>query len=114
GKEGAIVGFFSLEMSADQLATRILADCSGIAGDAIRKGDIRQDDFRKFAEASQTLSQIPLYIDDTPALSISAVRTRARRLKRQHGLGLLVVDYLQLLRGTGSKQGTDNRVMEVS
>ncbi len=114
GAEGAIVGFFSLEMSADQLATRILADQSNISGDAIRKGSIKQDDFRAFAEASQRLSQIPLYIDDTPSLSISAIRTRARRLKRQHGLGLLVVDYLQLLRGTGSKQGMENRVLEVS
>jgi len=114
GKEGAIVGFFSLEMSSDQLATRILADQSGISGDAIRKGDIREADFRSFVEASQKLSQIPLYIDDTPALSIGAVRTRARRLKRQHGLGLLVIDYLQLLRGTGSRQGTDNRVLEIS
>ena len=114
GTQGARVGFFSLEMSADQLATRILADQSGVSGDAIRKGNIRQEDFRSFVEASQKLSQMPLYIDDTPALSISAVRTRARRLKRQHGLDLLVVDYLQLLRGTGSKQGTDNRVQEVS
>jgi replicative DNA helicase len=114
GKEGAITGFFSLEMSSDQLATRILSDQSGISGDAIRKGNIRQEDFRKFVAASQTLSQIPLYIDDTPALSIGAVRQRARRLKRQHGLGLIVVDYLQLLRGSGSRQGTDNRVIEVS
>jgi replicative DNA helicase len=114
GAEGARVGFFSLEMSADQLATRILADRSGISGDAIRKGNIKQEDFRAFVEASQQLSQVPLFIDDTPALSISAIRTRARRLKRQHGLELLVIDYLQLLRGTGSKQGTDNRVMEVS
>ncbi len=114
GKEGAITGFFSLEMSSDQLATRILSDQSGISGDAIRKGNIRQDDFRKFVEASQVLSQVPLYIDDTPALSIGAVRQRARRLKRQHGLGLIVVDYLQLLRGSGSKQGQDNRVQEVS
>lgn len=114
GEEGAIVGFFSLEMSADQLATRILADQSGISSDSIRKGAITQDDFRSFVAASQKLSQIPLYIDDTPALSISAIRTRARRLKRQYGLGLLVIDYLQLLRGTGSKQGLDNRVQEVS
>jgi len=114
GKEGGIVGFFSLEMSSDQLATRILADQSGISGDAIRKGNIRQEDFRSFAEASQVLSQVPLYIDDTPALSISAVRTRCRRLKRTHGLDLVVVDYLQLLRGTGSRQGLDNRVLEIS
>lgn len=98
GAQGAIVGFFSLEMSADQLAGRILADQSNISGDAIRKGNIKQDDFRAFAEAAQRLSQVPLYIDDTPGLSISAIRTRARRLKRQHGLGLLVVNYLQLSR----------------
>ncbi len=114
GKEGGIVGFFSLEMSSDQLATRILSDQSGISGDSIRKGNIRQDDFRKFVEASQVLSQIPLHIDDTPALTIGAVRQRARRLKRQHGLSLLIIDYLQLLRGNGSKQSTENRVNEVS
>lgn len=114
GKEGAIVGFFSLEMSSDQLATRILADQSGISGDAIRKGNIQENDFRRFVEASQQLAQMPLYIDDTPALSISAVRTRARRLKRQHGLSLLIVDYLQLLRGNGSRQGSENRVIEIS
>lgn len=114
GAEGARVGFFSLEMSADQLATRILADQSGISGDAIRKGNIKQDDFRAFVEASQKLSQIPFYIDDVPALTIGAIRTRARRLKRQHGLDLLVIDYLQLLRGTGSRQSESNRVLEVS
>ncbi len=113
-REGAIVGFFSLEMSSDQLATRILSDQSGISGDLIRKGQIRENDFRRFVEASQQLSQIPLYIDDTPALTISALRTRARRLKRQYGLGLLVIDYLQLLRGTGSRQSEQNRVLEVS
>jgi len=114
GKEGAIVGFFSLEMSSDQLATRILSEQSGISGDAIRKGEIQETDFRRFVEASQVLAQIPLYIDDTPALSIAAVRTRARRLKRQHGLGLLIIDYLQLLHGSGSRQGVENRVIEVS
>ncbi len=113
GKEGAIVGFFSLEMSADQLATRILADMSGISGDAIRKGQIKEDDFRRFVEASQKLAQVPFYIDDTPALSIAAVRTRARRLKRKHDLGMIVIDYLQLLHGSGSRQATDNRVLEV-
>ncbi len=114
GKEGAIVGFFSLEMSSDQLATRILADQAGISGDAIRKGNINEAEFRRFVEASHRLSQVPLYIDDTPALSIGAVRSRARRLKRQHGLGLLVIDYLQLLQGTGSRQSTENRVLEIS
>jgi replicative DNA helicase len=114
GKEGAIVGFFSLEMSSDQLAGRILADQANISGDAIRKGEITEEDFRRFAEASQRLAQVPLYIDDAGSLSIGALRTRARRLKRQHGLGLLVVDYLQLLNGTGSRQSETSRVNEVS
>src|SRR5690606_14514477 len=74
----------------------------------------KEADFRRFIEASQKLSQVPLYIDDTPALTIGAVRSRARRLKRQHGLEMLVIDYLQLLRGTGSRQSTENRVLEVS
>lgn len=113
GNDGGIIGFFSLEMSADQLATRILADLSEISGDKIRRGDVTKDEFRKFAEASAKLAQFPLYIDDTPALSIGAVRTRARRLQRQHGLNMIVVDYLQLLRGTGSKQ-SENRVNEIS
>ncbi len=114
GKEGGRVGFFSLEMSADQLATRILADEAEISGDDIRKGNIKESDFRRFVEASQKLSQVPLYIDDTPALSIGAVRTRARRLKRQHGLDMLMIDYLQLLQGTGSRQSSENRVLEIS
>ncbi len=114
GKEGAVTAFFSLEMSHDQLTTRILADQASISGDSIRKGHLTQDQFRDFAQAAHALSQIPLYIDDTPALSIAAVRTRSRRLKRQHGLGLIVVDYLQLLRGSGSKQSETNRVNEVS
>ncbi len=114
GKEGARVGFFSLEMSSDQLATRILADCADMSGHAIKQGDIKQEDFQRFVKASQTLSKVPLYIDDTPALTIGAVRTRARRLKRQYGLDMLIVDYLQLLRGSGSKQSESNRVQEVS
>jgi len=114
GEQGGIVGFFSLEMSSDQLATRILSDESGISGDDIRKGNIKETDFRKFVEASQKLSQVPLYIDDTPALTIGAVRTRARRLKRQYGLNMLVIDYLQLLQGSGSAQSSGNRVLEIS
>lgn len=114
GQEGAIVAFFSLEMSHDQLTTRILADQSSISSDALRKGNITEQQFRDFAQAAHALSQIPLYIDDTPALSIGAVRTRARRLKRQHGLGMIVIDYLQLLRGNGTKQSEQNRVLEVS
>jgi replicative DNA helicase len=113
GKEGAIVGFFSLEMSAEQLATRMLAEVVEISGDKIRKGQISQSDFRKFAEASNLMSQMPLYIDDTPALTISNIRARARRMKRQHGLGMLVIDYLQLLGGS-SKKSQDNRVQEIS
>lgn len=113
GKEGGIVGFFSLEMSSDQLATRILSDLAQISGDRIRRGDFAKEDFHRLTEKIPELSAIPLYIDDTPALSITAVRTRARRMKRKHGLGMIVVDYLQLLRGTGSKQ-SENRVNEVS
>ncbi len=113
GKEGAVVGFFSLEMSAEQLATRILADLAAVPSDKIRRGEVRDTDFHKFVEASQELAQLPLFIDDTPALTIGAIRTRARRLKRQHNLGLIVVDYLQLLQGSG-KGGHENRVLEIS
>ena len=113
GREGAIVGFFSLEMSADQLATRLLSDLAEISGDRIRRGEFGKEDFHRLAEQSTVLAQVPLYIDDTAALSITAVRTRARRMKRKHGLGMIVVDYLQLLRGTGSRQ-SENRVNEVS
>lgn len=109
---GAAVAFFSLEMSADQLATRILAEQSGISSEALRMGKISRDDFQQLSYASQRLAELPLYIDDTPALSIAALRTRARRLKRRHNLGLVVVDYLQLLQGTG--RANDNRVNEIS
>ncbi|HXV23289.1 MAG TPA: replicative DNA helicase [Alphaproteobacteria bacterium] len=111
--DGAKVAFFSLEMSSEQLATRILSEQTGISSDRIRRGEVREDDFPKFVEAAQRLSRLPFFIDDTPALSVSALRTRARRLKRQHGLGLIVVDYLQLMRPpTGSR--SDNRVQEIS
>ncbi len=113
GKEGAVVGFFSLEMSSEQLATRLLAEVVEISGDKIRKGQIRNEDFRKFAEASNLLASVPLYIDDTPALTIAHIRARARRLKRQHGLGMIVVDYLQLIGGT-TRRSEENRVQEVS
>jgi replicative DNA helicase len=114
GKEGAAVGFFSLEMSAEQLAMRILADASEVSGDKIRRGEIAASDFPKFVEASQELSRVPFFVDDTPALSVTAVRTRARRLKRTQNLGLIVVDYLQLLRGGGTGRGEQNRVQEIS
>jgi replicative DNA helicase len=113
-EDGAVVGFFSLEMSAEQLATRILAEESGTSSDRIRRGEVRHEDFDRFVAASQRLSQVPLYIDDTPALSVAALRTRARRLKRQKGLGLIVVDYLQLLRPSSQVRAQDNRVQEVS
>src|SRR4030095_964457 len=93
---GAGVGFFSLEMSADQLATRILAEKSGISSENLRRGKISQQDFRNLARAAADLETLPLYIDDTPALTIAALRTRARRFKRQRGIGLVIVDYLQL------------------
>ena len=109
---GAAVAFFSLEMSADQLATRVLAEQSGISSEALRMGKISREDFQQLSFASQKLAELPLYIDDTPALSIASLRTRARRLKRRHGIGMIVVDYLQLLQG--SKRVNDNRVNEIS
>ncbi len=109
---GAAVAFFSLEMSADQLATRILAENSGISSENLRMGKISQQDFRNLARAAAELESLPLYIDDTPGLTIAALRTRARRLKRQRGIGLIVVDYLQLLQG--STRSSDNRVNEIS
>ncbi len=111
--EGAVVAFFSLEMSADQLATRILAERCEINSHAIRQGELRPDEFERLVVAAQELNELPLYIDDTPALSVSAVRTRARRLARTHGLGMIVIDYLQLLQGTTGKR-SENRVQEIS
>ena len=112
GKEGAPVAFFSLEMSAEQIATRLLSQESGVSSDKIRRGAITQDDFPKFVDVSRDLSELPFTIDDTPALTVSQVRTRARRLMRQSGLGMIVIDYLQLL--SGSIKGSDNRVQELS
>jgi replicative DNA helicase len=109
---GAATAFFSLEMSADQLATRILAEQSGISSEMLRMGKISREDFQQLSFASQRLAELPLFIDDTPALSIAALRARARRLKRRHDIGLIVVDYLQLLQGSG--RSTDNRVNEIS
>ncbi len=109
---GAPVAFFSLEMSADQLATRILAEQAEISSEALRSGKMSREDFQKLSFASQRLAELPLYIDDTPALTIASLRTRARRLKRRHDIGLIIVDYLQLLQGSG--RGNDNRVNEIS
>jgi replicative DNA helicase len=107
------VAIFSLEMSAEQLATRLLSEESRISGDRIRRGDIGQKDFDVFVRVSREIGSLPLHIDDTPAITLSAMRTRCRRLKRTKGLSLIVVDYLQLMRpSAGTKQ--ENRVQEIS
>jgi replicative DNA helicase len=109
---GGIVGFFSLEMSAEQLATRIIAEQSGVASSKIRRGDITEADFHRVAEAVRDMQQIPFYIDQTGGISIAQLTARARRLKRQRGLDLLVIDYLQLLSGSRTKE--DNRVQALT
>ena len=111
--EGSAVAFFSLEMSSEQLANRILGQESGLSSDLIRRGDIGKSDFPKLVEVSNRLNSLPFYIDDTPGLSVPALRTRARRLKRQGGLGLIIIDYLQLLSSPG-KRAAENRVLELS
>lgn len=110
--DGGIVGFFSLEMSAEQLATRILSEQAEIASEKIRRGMITEDEFRRLVEVSQVMSQAPLFIDQTGGISIAQLAARARKLKRQRGLSVLVVDYLQLL--TGSRRTSEGRVQEVS
>src|SRR5437764_13505495 len=109
---GGIVGFFSCEMSAEQLATRILAEQTGIASSTIRRGGITETDFEKIRDYSIELQSLPLYVDETGGLSISQLTARARRLKRQKGLDMIVIDYIQLLQGSGKK--SDNRVQEVT
>lgn len=111
--DGAVVAFFSLEMSAEQLANRLLSEQVEVPSDKIRRGEVSGEDFPKFVEAAQRLATLPLHIDDTPALSVSAVRTRARRLKRTHGLGLIVIDYLQLLSPPPGSRA-EGRVQEIS
>ncbi len=111
--DGAVVGFFSLEMSAEQLATRMLSEQAQVPSEKIRKGELISSDFDRVLSISQELEHLNFFIDDTPALSIAALRTRARRLKRTHGLGLIIVDYLQLLAPSG-KSRQENRVQEVS
>ncbi len=107
------VAIFSLEMSADQLATRLLAEEARVSADRIRRGEISSRDFDNFVKVSREISDIPLVIDDTPALTLSALRTRCRRLKRTQGLGLVVIDYLQLMRpAAGTKP--ESRVLEIS
>jgi replicative DNA helicase len=109
---GGIVGFFSLEMSAEQLATRVIAEQAGVPSYKIRRGDITEDDFARIADAAREMQNIPFYIDQSGGLSIAQLTARARRLKRQKGLDLLVVDYLQLLAGSRARQ--DNRVQELT
>jgi len=107
------VAIFSLEMSAEQLATRILSEQAEVSGERIRRGEIGQKEFDRFVRVSRELSELPLHIDDTPAISLSAMRTRCRRLARTRGLSLVVVDYLQLMRpAVGTKP--ESRVLEVS
>ncbi len=114
---GCPVAFFSLEMSSDQLATRVLAEQSKINSEKLRKGDLQDHEFSNFARAANALHNLPFYIDDTPALSIAALRTRARRLARlkdpRRKIGMIVVDYLQLLQGS-SRAMNENRVQEIS
>ncbi len=112
--DGGVVGFYSLEMSAEQLAARILSEASEVPSDQIRRGDLTEGEFRRFVEAAKTLEACPLYIDDTPALPISQLAARARRLKRTHGLDVLIVDYLQLVRGTGRSENRVNEISEIT
>ena len=112
-KDKKAVGFFSLEMSSDQLAARILSMETSINATKFRTGQLSESEWEVVAARSAEISKMPLFIDDTPALSISAIRTRARRMVRKHNLSLLIIDYLQLVRGVSSR-GQENRVQEVS
>jgi len=112
-RDGGIVGFFSLEMSSEQLATRIIAEQAEISSAKIRRGDINEDDYTKLLRATQKMQHAPLYIDQTGGISIAQLAARARRLKRQHGLHVLVIDYVQLMIGT-SRRASENRVQEVT
>jgi replicative DNA helicase len=112
--EGGVVGFYSLEMSSEQLAARILSEASEVPSDQIRRGDMTEAEFRRFVEAAKRLESCPLFIDDTPALPISTLAARARRLKRTHGLDVLIVDYLQLVRGTGRSENRVNEISEIT
>ena len=112
--EGGVVGFYSLEMSAEQLAARILSEASEVPSEQIRRGDMTEAEFRRFVEAAKALEACPLYIDDTPALPISQLAARARRLKRTHGLDVLIIDYLQLVRPASAKDSRVNEVSEIT
>ena len=111
--DGGRVGFFSLEMSAEQLATRIISEQTEIASSTIRRGQITDADFEKIVAFSRTMQELPLYIDETGGISIAQLAARARRLKRQRGLDLMVIDYIQLLQGS-TRRSTENRVQEIT
>lgn len=108
----ATVGFFSLEMSSEQLANRIAAEQAGVSSKMLREGKLNAKQIDRVIEVAAQLEALPLYMDETPAQTVASIRTRARRLKRQHGLGLVIVDYLQLMSAGGRRN--DNRVQEVS
>jgi replicative DNA helicase len=112
-KNGGIVGFFSLEMSAEQLATRIIAEQSGIPSSTIRRGGIDQEKFDRLKDVTVELQHLPLFIDETGGLTVAQLAARARRLKRQKGLDLLVIDYIQLLQGS-TRRAQEGRVQEVT
>ncbi len=112
--DGGIVGFYSLEMSAEQLAARILSETAEIPSEQIRRGDMTENEFRRFVEAAKSIESSPLYIDDTPALTIAQLASRARRLKRTHGLDALIIDYLQLVRAASSKESRVNEISEIT
>ena len=112
--EGGVVGFFSLEMSSEQLATRLLAEHSQVPSHKIRRGDITADQYEHIRDSAEEINRIPLHIDDTGGISIGALSARARRLKRMVGLDMIVVDYLQLLTGGAGMNSSTNRVQEVS
>ena len=111
GRKGSIA-FFSLEMSSEQLSTRILAEQSRIKSNDIRRGKISEEQFEQFIETSKNISELPLYIDETPAISIAALSNRARRIKRLYGLDMIVIDYIQLMKATFSLK--EGRVQEIS
>ena len=111
--DGGKVGFFSLEMSAEQLATRVLAEQSKISGDKMRKAELSKDDFKKIAKVSADLENLNLIIDDNPILTIPTLRARARRLKRMYDINLIIIDYLQLMSGSSNSRN-DGRVQEIS
>jgi len=108
------VAVFSLEMSAEQLASRVLSNITDTAGQKMRTGDMELGEFNRIAAAVSEYQQLPMYIDDTPGITVSTIRTRARRLKRTKGLGLIIIDYIQLISGSGDRKSEGNRVQEMS